>query len=333
MSSVKRIRDGNGPKHEQRAPLASTYAQYREWKRVIRDHAACQLQALFRGHRCRGRAGAGAGAGVGSLANGGPEPSSSQKKKRQLAWGAPEQQRRRHQQQDLPGQRLFALSGGGEGEHELEQEAEGADDAAAAADYSAAAATLSAAAAAATGGGVPPTMTMTMASTGASNGSNGSNGSGGSGGGVAAPLEMSMSVPSPAGNHKSSGGSSGSAGSGGGNRQRQNSPSASHSAGSSSGGTMAEQIAVLNRITDMTTLQAEKKRCVVRRFHFIVCVYSLIHNSHSSSTSSSSASLRGVLLGLNGCRVKQRLKSFDQKFLAQHRRMPTKAEKEPIRAL
>ena len=144
-----------------------------------------------------------------------------------------------------------------------------------------------------------------------------------------------MSVPSPAGNHKSSG-SSGSAGGGGGGRQRQNSPSASHSAGSSSGGTMAamaEQIAVLNRITDMTTLQAEKKRCVVRRFHFIVSVYSLIHNSHSSSTSSSSASLRGVLLGLNGCRVKQRLKSFDQKFLAQHRRMPTKAEKEPIRAL
>lgn len=32
-----------------RAPLASTYAQYREWKRAIRADAACRIQALFRG--------------------------------------------------------------------------------------------------------------------------------------------------------------------------------------------------------------------------------------------------------------------------------------------
>jgi len=33
----------------ERAPLATTYAQYREWKRVIRADAACRIQALFRG--------------------------------------------------------------------------------------------------------------------------------------------------------------------------------------------------------------------------------------------------------------------------------------------
>jgi hypothetical protein len=36
-----------------RAPLATTYAQYREWKRAIRADAACRIQALFRGARCR----------------------------------------------------------------------------------------------------------------------------------------------------------------------------------------------------------------------------------------------------------------------------------------
>ena len=37
----------------ERAPLATTYAQYREWKRAIRADAACRIQALFRGARCR----------------------------------------------------------------------------------------------------------------------------------------------------------------------------------------------------------------------------------------------------------------------------------------
>jgi len=38
-----------------RAPLATTYAQYREWKRAIRADAACRIQALFRGYisRCK----------------------------------------------------------------------------------------------------------------------------------------------------------------------------------------------------------------------------------------------------------------------------------------
>lgn len=36
-----------------RAPLATTYAQYREWKRAIRADAACRIQALFRGARTR----------------------------------------------------------------------------------------------------------------------------------------------------------------------------------------------------------------------------------------------------------------------------------------
>jgi len=36
-----------------RAPLATTYAQYREWKRAIRADAACRIQALFRGASCR----------------------------------------------------------------------------------------------------------------------------------------------------------------------------------------------------------------------------------------------------------------------------------------
>jgi len=37
----------------ERAPLATTYAQYREWKRAIRADAACRIQALFRGARMR----------------------------------------------------------------------------------------------------------------------------------------------------------------------------------------------------------------------------------------------------------------------------------------
>lgn len=39
----------------ERAPLATTYAQYREWKRAIRADAACRIQALFRGARTRWR--------------------------------------------------------------------------------------------------------------------------------------------------------------------------------------------------------------------------------------------------------------------------------------
>lgn len=37
----------------ERAPLATTYSQYREWKRAIRADAACRIQALFRGARTR----------------------------------------------------------------------------------------------------------------------------------------------------------------------------------------------------------------------------------------------------------------------------------------
>ena len=37
----------------ERSPLATTYAQYREWKRAIRADAACRIQALFRGARTR----------------------------------------------------------------------------------------------------------------------------------------------------------------------------------------------------------------------------------------------------------------------------------------
>lgn len=37
----------------ERAPLATTYAQYREWKRAIRADAACRIEALFRGARTR----------------------------------------------------------------------------------------------------------------------------------------------------------------------------------------------------------------------------------------------------------------------------------------
>jgi hypothetical protein len=45
---------GRSPKGAvERAPLATTYAQYREWKRAIRADAACRIQALFRGFRTR----------------------------------------------------------------------------------------------------------------------------------------------------------------------------------------------------------------------------------------------------------------------------------------
>lgn len=37
----------------ERAPLATTYAQYREWKRAIRADAACRIQALVRGAQTR----------------------------------------------------------------------------------------------------------------------------------------------------------------------------------------------------------------------------------------------------------------------------------------
>lgn len=39
----------------ERAPLASTYTQYREWKRAIRADAACRIQALFRGSLLRSK--------------------------------------------------------------------------------------------------------------------------------------------------------------------------------------------------------------------------------------------------------------------------------------
>jgi len=39
----------------ERAPLATTYAQYKEWKRAIRADAACRIQALIRGALTRVR--------------------------------------------------------------------------------------------------------------------------------------------------------------------------------------------------------------------------------------------------------------------------------------
>ncbi|KAL3943026.1 MAG: hypothetical protein SGBAC_002885 [Bacillariaceae sp.] len=39
----------------ERAPLATTYAQYKEWKRAIRADAACRIQALVRGALTRGK--------------------------------------------------------------------------------------------------------------------------------------------------------------------------------------------------------------------------------------------------------------------------------------
>ena len=47
---------GHAPRGGERLPLASTYRQYREWKRDIRDHAAAQIQALVRRRQRRSRA-------------------------------------------------------------------------------------------------------------------------------------------------------------------------------------------------------------------------------------------------------------------------------------
>lgn len=47
---------GRPPKgNVERAPLATTYAQYREWKRAIRADAACRIQALLRGALTRSK--------------------------------------------------------------------------------------------------------------------------------------------------------------------------------------------------------------------------------------------------------------------------------------
>ena len=61
-AQIKRFEDafytlhGRPPKGAaERQPLATTYAQYREWKRAIRADAACRIQALFRGSITRGR--------------------------------------------------------------------------------------------------------------------------------------------------------------------------------------------------------------------------------------------------------------------------------------
>ena len=61
-AQIKRFEDafytlhGRPPKGAaERQPLATTYAQYREWKRAIRADAACRIQALFRGSSTRGR--------------------------------------------------------------------------------------------------------------------------------------------------------------------------------------------------------------------------------------------------------------------------------------
>ncbi len=46
--------NGRRPKGAiEKAPIATTYAQYREWKRFIRMDAARRIQALFRGARTR----------------------------------------------------------------------------------------------------------------------------------------------------------------------------------------------------------------------------------------------------------------------------------------
>lgn len=56
---------GRAPKGAaERAPLATTYAQYREWKRAIRADAARRIQALARGAGLRNRVARHAGGGV-----------------------------------------------------------------------------------------------------------------------------------------------------------------------------------------------------------------------------------------------------------------------------
>ena len=47
--------NGHLPRGSERQPLASTYRQYRQWKRDIRDHAALQIQALVRSKLARRR--------------------------------------------------------------------------------------------------------------------------------------------------------------------------------------------------------------------------------------------------------------------------------------
>ena len=44
---------GRLPRGADRDPLASTYAQYRGWKRGVRDQAATQVQSMYRGVRVR----------------------------------------------------------------------------------------------------------------------------------------------------------------------------------------------------------------------------------------------------------------------------------------
>ncbi|CAM9983350.1 unnamed protein product [Ectocarpus sp. 6 AP-2014] len=46
---------GHPPRGRERAPLVSTYAQYKSWKQFIRDDASTQLQATYRGYRERKR--------------------------------------------------------------------------------------------------------------------------------------------------------------------------------------------------------------------------------------------------------------------------------------
>jgi len=50
---LRRSNSSGAPKGADRLPLESTYAQYREWKKCIRHHAASQIQALVRGAAAR----------------------------------------------------------------------------------------------------------------------------------------------------------------------------------------------------------------------------------------------------------------------------------------
>jgi hypothetical protein len=61
-SQISRFEDaffkehGRPPKRPaDRAPMATTYAQYRKWKKEIRGDAACRIQALFRGSSTRSK--------------------------------------------------------------------------------------------------------------------------------------------------------------------------------------------------------------------------------------------------------------------------------------
>ncbi|CAM9968545.1 unnamed protein product [Sphacelaria rigidula] len=44
---------GHAPKGRERSPLVSTYAQYKSWKKFIRDDASTQIQSFYRGYRER----------------------------------------------------------------------------------------------------------------------------------------------------------------------------------------------------------------------------------------------------------------------------------------